>query len=146
MVSNIFSLTLHTKLGFPHPTIHGFSQCIYSQTIDPRRIHLLCCVHGGERTTTHDVDLTHVDLVFGIASSQKVAMTITAQAKVMSYRDRHFEDDFISLIIEIFGYLHQQVNDFLHQCANMAWLTKGSRGPLLLIICSFYRQRLSLAF
>jgi hypothetical protein len=99
---------------------HGFSRCIYGQAIDPRRIHLFRCAHGGEHTTTHDVDLTHVNLVFQIVSSQKVATTITSQAKVVSYRNQHLENDFIFLIVEIFGYLHQQVNDFLHQCANMA--------------------------
>jgi hypothetical protein len=33
------------------------------------------------------------------------------------------------------------VNLFLHQCANMTWSMKGSGGPLLLIICSFYRHK-----
>jgi hypothetical protein len=88
---------------------------------------------------THDVDPTRVDLVFEIVSSQKVCVTITSQTKVVSYHDQHLEDDFISLIVDIFGHLHQQSSDFLHQCANMAWLVKGSKGPLLLIILSFYR-------
>ncbi len=58
--------------------------------------------------------------------------------KVLSYRDQHLEDDLILLIIEIFGCLHQHVDDFLHQCANMAWLAMGSGGLLLLILCSFF--------
>jgi hypothetical protein len=56
-----------------------------------------------------------------------VAATIAT--KVVSYCDQHLEDDLILLVIEIFGCLHQHVDDFFHQCANMAWLAKGSRGP-----------------
>lgn len=55
MVFNIFSSTLHTKLGFPHPTARGFFQCICNQAIDSTRIHLFCCAHGGEHMATHDV-------------------------------------------------------------------------------------------
>jgi len=55
------------------------------------------------------------------------------------------EDDFIHLAIKMFGNLHQQANKFFHWCANMAWLVKGTRGPLLSIIRSFYRQRVSMA-
>jgi hypothetical protein len=54
MASDIFSLILHTKLGLPHPTIHGLSQCICSQAINPIGIHLLCCVHGGKHMATND--------------------------------------------------------------------------------------------
>jgi hypothetical protein len=55
MAFNIFSLALHTKLGFPHPIVHGFSWCICGQTINLIRIHLFYYVHGGNRITTHDV-------------------------------------------------------------------------------------------
>jgi hypothetical protein len=68
-----------------------------------------------------------------------VAMTIATWAKVVSYHDRYLEDDFILLAIKIFGCLHQQVNDFFHQCVNIAWLEKGFGGPSLLILNSFYR-------
>jgi hypothetical protein len=59
---------------------------------------------------------------------------IANQAKVVSNHDQHLENDFIDpLVVKIFGCLHQ------HQCANMAWLAKGSRGPPLSIMCSSYR-------
>jgi len=106
MVSNIFSSTLHIRLGLPHPTAHGLFRYICGQAIDLRRIHLLHCAHGGECTTTPNADSTHVDFVFGIACSQKVVATITVQTKVVSYHDQHPKDDFISLIIEMFGCLH----------------------------------------
>jgi hypothetical protein len=65
---------------------------------------------------------------------------IATQAKVLSNHDRRLEDDFIyPLAVEIFGCLHQQTYDFLHQCANMVWLGKGFGDPPLSIICSSYR-------
>jgi len=54
MASNIFSSTLYTKLGVHHPTVHGISQCICGQPIEPIRIHLLHCDHGGEHIATQD--------------------------------------------------------------------------------------------
>jgi hypothetical protein len=50
---------------------------------------------------------------------------ILTHAKVVSCCNRHPKNDFIPLVIEIFGCLHQHVNDFFHHCANMAWSTKG---------------------
>ncbi len=66
-------------------------------------------------------------------------MAVTIATKVVSYHDQHLEDVLILVVIELFECLHQHVDDFLHQCANMAWLAKGSRGLLLSILCSFYR-------
>jgi hypothetical protein len=57
----------------------------------------------------------------------------------VSYHNQHPMDDFIPLAIEMFWCLHWKVDDFLHHCANMAWSVKGSNGPLLSILCSFYR-------
>ncbi len=48
---------------------------------------------------------------------------ILTHAKVVSCCNRHPKNDFIPLVIEIFGCLHQHVNDFFHHCANMAWST-----------------------
>ncbi len=58
MAFNIFSSTLRTKLGLPHPTTHGLSRCICGHAIDPIGIHLLCCAHRGECTTTHEGRIT----------------------------------------------------------------------------------------
>ncbi len=49
------------------------------------------------------------------------------------------------LTIEVFVCLHQQAKSFFHWCANMAWNVKGSK-QLLLILCSFYKQRVSMAW
>ncbi len=35
-------------------------------------------------------------------------------------------------------------NEFLHQCANMLWGTKGTRGFSFSILCTFYRQKVSM--
>ncbi len=51
---NIFSLTLHNRLG-SHPMVCCFSWCICSQPIDLLRIHIFCCIHEAKLTTTHDV-------------------------------------------------------------------------------------------
>jgi hypothetical protein len=69
---------------------------------------------------------------------------ITIWAKVVSYHDWHFYDDFIFLTVEIFGCLHH-VDDLFQPCANMVWSVNGSIGfpPIL---CSFYRQRMLVAF
>lgn len=48
-------LTLHTRLGLSHPFVLGVSHCICNQPLDPIEIHLLLCMHGGERTTLNDV-------------------------------------------------------------------------------------------
>jgi len=53
------------------------------------------------------VNPIHVDIISQVASSQEMVVTIIAHAKVVSYHDRHHEDDFISWVVEIFGCLHQ---------------------------------------
>jgi putative heme iron utilization protein len=45
------------------------------------------------------VNPTHANLVLQIASSWGMATTIIAQVKIVSYHDRHLEDNFIPLII-----------------------------------------------
>ncbi len=55
LLSNIFSIALHTKLDLSHPLVLGVSHCIYNQPLDLMEIHLLRCTHGGERTMSHDI-------------------------------------------------------------------------------------------
>jgi len=74
-----------------------------------------------------------------------VIVTNVAQTKIASYCDRHLENDFIFLTIEIFKCLHQQANDFFHGCANITWSLKGFKSPPLSIIHLFYRQKVSMA-
>ncbi len=52
---NIFSLTLCTELGLPHPMIIGLTHYICGQSLNLMGVHLLQCSHGNECTTFHDV-------------------------------------------------------------------------------------------
>ncbi len=81
------------------------------------------------------------NIILRVASSWGMITMIATQANVVLYCNRHLEDNFILLAIEIFGCLHQHADDFLHQRANMAWLAKGFGDLSLLIIHSFYKHR-----
>jgi hypothetical protein len=52
--SPVFSTTLHTQLGLPHPSIVGIFRCVCTHPINPINIHFLCCGHGNKRIGTHD--------------------------------------------------------------------------------------------
>ncbi len=52
---DVFSFILWTELGLPQLLVIGLTHYICDQPIDPMEIHLLHRVHGGERTTSHDV-------------------------------------------------------------------------------------------
>ncbi len=49
---------------------------------------------------------------------------------------------FLPLAIEVFECLHQQMYEFLYQCANMAWGAKNIVGPPLSILHTFYTMTL----
>jgi hypothetical protein len=42
--------------------------------------------------------------------------------------------------------LQKQVANFFHPCVDMTWSVKGFEGPSFLIVLSFYRQRVLMAF
>jgi hypothetical protein len=67
------------------------------------------------------------------------------QTKDGFYRDQFPMNIFLPLAIEVFRCLHQQEDGFLHQCANMAWGAKGTRSSHLLVLHSFYKQRVIVA-
>jgi hypothetical protein len=88
------------------------------------------------------VDVVIIDLIcvdFVCKLFQGMTIMIIVQAKVVPYHNQHFENHFVLLIVEIFKCIYEQVNDFFHQCANIAWLAKGFKDPPLSILCSFYR-------
>jgi hypothetical protein len=55
MASNIFSSTLHTKLGLPHALDLKLTHCICGQPLNLAKTHLICCFLGGEHNTSHNV-------------------------------------------------------------------------------------------
>jgi hypothetical protein len=67
-----------------------------------------------------------------------------AQVKKGLYHDHYLVDMFLPFVIKVFGYLHQEADNFLHQCGNVAWIAKGTGGPPLSILCSFYNQSVSM--
>jgi hypothetical protein len=50
-----FFLYIVDILSLSHPLALNLTHYICDQPLDPMGIHLLCCTHGGERTTSHDV-------------------------------------------------------------------------------------------
>jgi hypothetical protein len=64
-------------------------------------------------------DPTRGDLVSQVVPFRKVIMMMTTQAKEGLYHDWHSTNMFLPLAIEIFECIHQQANNFLHQCVNM---------------------------
>lgn len=71
----------------------------------------------------------------------RAAILVMDHAKGMFYYNQHPHDRFLLLIMEVFGYLHQQAKTFLFQCANMVPLVKSNICLLLLVLWAFYRQK-----
>lgn len=80
-----------------------------------------------------------MDLVLHIALFRGMARMVVIQAKERLYQDQYPTNLFLLLAIEIFGCLHQQIDNFLYHCVNMAWVAKASRSLPLLILHAFYR-------
>jgi hypothetical protein len=53
--SNVFTFTLHIRLGLPHPLTLKVTHCLYGQPLNVVKTHLLLCSHGGEWIVSHDV-------------------------------------------------------------------------------------------
>jgi hypothetical protein len=69
------------------------------------------------------------------------AMMVVVHAKDNFYNNRFPMNLFLLVVVEVFKCLHQWIDMFFHQCANMMWGVKGIRGPPLLVLCTFYRQK-----
>ncbi len=71
MLLDVFSTTLRIRLGLSHPLVVGVSHCIFSQPLNPTRIHLLRCAHSGERMALHDAFGTIVKIAkFHVSQEQ----------------------------------------------------------------------------
>jgi len=71
--------------------------------------------------------------------SQGDRVTTIAQTKEGLYQDQYLVDLFFPLVIEIFGCLHQQADNFFHCYANMALVAKGFKSPFLSVLHAFYK-------
>jgi len=59
-------------------------------------------------------------------TTQKFVALDATQGKERSYYNWHHTDQFLPLVIEVFGCLHKHANVFLHDCANVIWNLKGT--------------------
>jgi len=67
-----------------------------------------------------------------------------AQVKERSYCNWHPTNQFLPLVIEVFGCLHKYVYVFLHDCANAIWSLKGTKGPHLSTLVTFICKKISI--
>jgi len=87
------------------------------------------------------VNPTRADLLPRSCTIQGFVASDVTQAKERSYCNQHPTNQFIPLVIEIFGCLHKHVNVFLHDCANAIWSLKGTKGFHLSTLVTFLRQK-----
>jgi hypothetical protein len=85
------------------------------------------------------INPTWMNFISCVKLFHEVAMIVAIPKKEGLYWDQYLVDLFLPLAVEIFGCLHQQLDNFFHCCANMAWPTKVFKGLLLLILCAFYK-------
>jgi hypothetical protein len=73
-------------------------------------------IKAGIRTLANVViiDPTRVDLLPRSCVIQRFVASDAVQAKEKSYHNQHSTDQFLLLVIEVFGCLHKHVDVFLH--------------------------------
>jgi hypothetical protein len=71
-----------------------------------------------------------------------VIVTVATEVKEGLYHDYYLANVFLPFTIKVFGCFHLQFDTFFHRCANMAWTTKGTKNLHLLMLRSFYKQRM----
>jgi hypothetical protein len=83
------------------------------------------------------INPTRVDLLPQSCATQRFATFDATQAKKQSYCNRHPVDQFLPLVVEVFGGLHKQMDVFLHNCANAIWSLEGRNNfPLFVLVTS----------
>jgi hypothetical protein len=70
-------------------------------------------------------DPTWTDLLPQSCATQGFVASDATQAKEKGYFNQHPIDQFLPLVIEVFGCLHKHVNVFLYNYANAIWNLKG---------------------
>ncbi len=150
MVGNgLFPMMQFKMLSFPLRKTQGFMFCVnkpmsFAHSFKSFRLWVDIVLSVPWQTWSLLIPI-QVVMVFQVASFCRVATMVAAQVKEGFYHNWHSENVFLPLAIEVFGCLHQQANNFLHQCAIMVWLTKDTCGPPLVVLCAFYKQRVSVA-
>jgi hypothetical protein len=87
------------------------------------------------------VNPTQVDLFPRSCATQRFVASNATQAKERNYCNRHPIDQFVPLVIEVFGCLHKHVDMFLHDYVNAIWSLKGTKGLHLSTLVTFLHQK-----
>jgi hypothetical protein len=74
-------------------------------------------------------DPTWMDLLLWSCATQEFITFDVVEAKERSYYDWCLINEFLSLSMKIFGYLHKQVDVFLNNFVNVIWDLKSTKGP-----------------
>ncbi len=83
---------------------------------------------------------TQADLFPWSCATQRFGTFNTTQTKKWSYHDRHLADQFLLLVMEVFGCLHM----FLHNCANAIWSLKGLKKKFIFVLVIFFFNKKTL--
>jgi hypothetical protein len=82
-----------------------------------------------------------VDLFPQPYTIQRFVASDATQTKEKNYCDWQPIDQFVPLVIKVFGCLHKQVDVFLHNCANAIWSLRRLEGFPLSILVTFLQQK-----
>ncbi len=86
-------------------------------------------------------DPTRANLLLQSYAIQGFATSGVAQTKERNCCNWHPIDQFLPLVIEVFGCLHKHVDVFLHDDANTIWSLKGIKGSHLFTLVTFFCQK-----
>jgi hypothetical protein len=84
------------------------------------------------------------DSLFEFCTIQRFDIANVVQVKKIDYHNPHPTDQFLPLVIEVFGCLQKQTNVFLHDCANVIWSFKRLEGPPLFVLITFLHKQNSI--
>jgi hypothetical protein len=106
----------------------------------------LVLTKNGIRTLVDIViaNLTWVDLLPRSCTTQGFVISNAVQANEASYRDWPLANQFLPLVMEVFGCLHKHAYVFLHNCVSAIWSLKGLESPPLFVLITFLWQKNSI--
>jgi hypothetical protein len=87
------------------------------------------------------IDPTQAYLLPQSCTTQRFITFNVTQIKERSYCNQHPTNQFLPLVIEVFGYLHKHIDVFLHNCVNVIWTLKAPKGPHLSTLIIFLHKK-----
>ena len=90
-------------------------------------------------------DPTRRDLVERAARHDLVAATDAERRNETHYRDRAEGTKFVPFALERYGALSDRPDRFLVECATLASIESARSGPSIGLLCTWFRQRVSIA-